>query len=734
MRKTVFLRLASSKHFGLFIIFQVVTWFAVGLNIPVLRQFLGFFFLSFIPGLVILKALHVNHRPVIQIILLSVGLSIAFVMFIGLLLNWVLPLMGLSAPLNTFNLVVTVTMLEFILLLTSRLSPSKGPLFTMPKFVPNKSLLLIVSIPLCSILGAILVDYYANNLLLLFTFVMICVLFLLASFGKISPRLYPLIIFAIAIALLFQTTLSNHYLNGWDIQFEYYLAQVTKNSQYWNSSLMATIGIGANNYNTMLSITILPTIYSNVLNFNIFYVYTVIYPLLFSLVPLALYQIFERQIGSRFAFWSAFFFISLSTFYTTMTYLARQMIAELFFVLIFLLLLEYKKNRNPRSTPIMLAVFAFAIVVSHYSTAFIALFYLLFFSLISIRNPVQRFGRRYLLLFAFITFSWYIFVSNSTPIIALVNLGRSIINSMQNFFVSQSSNFAVSATLSVGSAPVVTQIGRLVFILSVALIVVGILKSFFAGKDVTFSKEFFAISVAGTFLMIASIALPGFAAGLTTSRTYQLGLFFPALFLVIGGEFIFRCATKLKHSIAQKLRLTGLKSIKVPLGALLISALLITYFMFQSGFVNEVAGAAPISLSLTIDKGRFVRSGNLGAYDAFTFEENVFGAKWLVSHTDLGQEPDVSGPALFSDEGAAYWVLPSYGMLDPANIHILSNASIVPEGSYIYLRSLNIVYGLFEESDGVHNITELSNTLASTDTVYSNGESEILWSPTTILP
>jgi uncharacterized membrane protein len=732
MQNILLFRYVSSKYFILLVAFQAITWFSVGLNVPILRQIFGFLFLSFVPGLVILKALRVNQRSFIQIVLFSVGLSIAFVMFIGLLLNWVLPFVGISAPLNTFNLVVTVSILEFFLLLTNRLRPSKNPfLFTMPKFVPSKSLLLIIFIPLCGILGALLVNYYSNNSLSIFTYIVICALFLLSTFGKISPKLYPLIIFAIAIALLFQTTLSNHYLNGGDIQFEYYVAQITKFNQYWNSSLMTTIGVGANNYNTMLSITILPTIYSTVLNLSVFLVFTIIYPLLFSLVPLALYQIFERQIGQRFSFLSVFFFISLSTFYTTMTTLARQMIAELFLVLMFFLLLEYssrpKTNRHPRSIPIMLAVFAFGLVVSHYSTAFIALFFLLFFSLTSIRNPTQRFGRCYLLLFALITLSWDIFVSKSTPIIALVTRAED--------FFSKSSNFAFSATVGIGSVQVVTQIGRAVFILSVALIAIGLLRSLLAGKDVNISKEFLALSVASTLLIVCGIAIPGFAAGLTVSRTYQLGFFFAAPFLVIGLEFIFLCVTQLKHSVAPKIRLTRLKSKRIHIFSVLISALLITYFLFQSGFVNEVTGSAPLSLSLTIDKGQFLRAGNLAQFDGFTFEEDVFGTRWLVSHTDLGQEHGLFVSALFSDEGSAFNVLTSYGLLNPMNIQILSNISKVPEGSYIYLRNLNVVYGLFEASDGnAYNITELSNTLASTNIVYSNGASEILWSPTTILP
>lgn len=717
---------ASSKHFKAFIVFQVATWFAVGFNIPILRQFLGFLYLSFIPGLVILKALHINQRSVIHIFLFSVGLSLAFVMFIGLLLNWILPLIGLSAALNTFNLVITVTTLEFILLLTRRLNPSKDSLFIKPKFVASKSLLLIISIPLCSILGAILVDYYANNSLSLFTFVMICALFLLATFGKISPRLYPLVIVAIALALLFQTTLANHYLNGWDIHLEYYLAQITKNNQYWNSSLMSTLE--ASNYSTMLSITILPTIYSNVLNLNIFYVYTIIYPLLFSLVPLALYRIYEEHFGSRFAFWSVFLFISFSSFYVDMTYLARQMIAELFFVLIFLLLFEHGTKLNSTITQVMLIVFAFATVVSHYSTAFICIFYLLFFSSVLTRNSTIRSRIIYLSLFACITFSWYIFVSYSTPVVSLVHFGQAVTSSFQNLFVAQSKNPVLSFALGTFSTPsLVNKISRIVFLLTNVLIAIGVIKYFFARKDVNFSKEFFAISVMGALLILASVGLPNFAAGLTIDRTYQFALFFTAPFLVVGSQFIFRIATKLTRSI-RKICLTRLQWTSIKLGPILMTALLIIYFLFQSGVVNELAGGVPLSLSLTIDKGRLVQAGNIGSFDAFTFAGDVYGARWLSNHT-------ISGSTLYSDQVSSKQVLISYGMINPVNSMVLSNNSIIPENSYIYLRTLNVVYGIFEDANGgIRNITEFSKILTLTDTVYSNGESEVLLSTRASLP
>ena len=297
---------AFSKSSKAFIILTVATLFAVGFNIPILRQLLGFFYISLMPGLLILKSLETKQRSLIQIILFSVGLSLAFVMFIGLLLNWALPFIGISEPLTTFNIVLSVSILEVVLFLRGKPNGSANSILEQMKFDLNKSLLFIVSIPVVSILGAILARS-GNISLLLSTFVMISVLFLLMTFGKISSSLFPFAILAIAIALLFQTTLVSSYLNGWDIHFEYYLAKVTETHQYWNYALMPML-VGPNNYNTMLSITILPTVYSTVLNLDLFYVYTIIYPLVFSLVPLALYLIYETRLGSREAFWSVFFF------------------------------------------------------------------------------------------------------------------------------------------------------------------------------------------------------------------------------------------------------------------------------------------------------------------------------------------------------------------------------------------------------------------------------------------
>ncbi len=63
-------------------------------NVPILRQVMVFVYLTFFPGFLLLIALKVEKRDMLEIILLSVGLSIALVMFIGFMINNVVPNSG----------------------------------------------------------------------------------------------------------------------------------------------------------------------------------------------------------------------------------------------------------------------------------------------------------------------------------------------------------------------------------------------------------------------------------------------------------------------------------------------------------------------------------------------------------------------------------------------------------------------------------------------------------------
>ena len=59
----------------------------IGLQIPILRQLIGFIYLTFVPGIIILRILKLHKLGNIETLLYTVGLSIATLMFTGLLMN-----------------------------------------------------------------------------------------------------------------------------------------------------------------------------------------------------------------------------------------------------------------------------------------------------------------------------------------------------------------------------------------------------------------------------------------------------------------------------------------------------------------------------------------------------------------------------------------------------------------------------------------------------------------------
>jgi uncharacterized membrane protein len=60
------------------------------LDISVFREIIVFAYLSFVPGFVILKALRLKELGLLNVFLISVGLSLFATMFVGLLTNYIL--------------------------------------------------------------------------------------------------------------------------------------------------------------------------------------------------------------------------------------------------------------------------------------------------------------------------------------------------------------------------------------------------------------------------------------------------------------------------------------------------------------------------------------------------------------------------------------------------------------------------------------------------------------------
>ena len=360
---------------------------ALGFDIPILRQIVGFVFLAFVPGILILRILKIHNIGVIESLLYSVGLSLAFVMATGVVANFALPPLGISHPIALAPLTATFAIFFLILCFLAyardkNFCPANPPHkdseeVAKPGFSANLGpFLLAILLPLLAILGATLVNSYHNNILLLILIFVIILIVGLVTFKKfIPPRVYPFMMFMMALALLYQTTLISNYLVGSDIHLEYYLSNLVIENGYWDATIPQTI-------NSCLSITMLAPIYSLLLNMNIVWLFKVIYPLFFCLMPLGLFYIFRLQIKPLYAFLAAFFFVAMPMFTMDMTQLVRQQVSELFFILVILLMVDRKLTLIQRT--ILVLIFGFGVVVSYYGMGTGYIGYLIFGALVLI--------------------------------------------------------------------------------------------------------------------------------------------------------------------------------------------------------------------------------------------------------------------------------------------------------------------------------------------------------------
>ena len=252
------------KFFKVILAIQLAMWGvigldSIGLSIPIVRQLIGFIYLTFIPGIIILRILKLHKLGSIETLLYAVGLSIALLMFIGLFMNTFYPLFGIPGPISTAPLIITISVVVLILCTLCYFIDKD---FSDSSFIDIKDIfsplvLFLIFVPFLAIFGTYLVNFYGNNILLLLLLVMIAVIVILIGFDKIINN-YPLVIVVIAISLLFHNSLSSMYLVEWgDISFEYWIAKVVMMNSVWDPTIPT-------NLNGMPSITILLPLFSNI--------------------------------------------------------------------------------------------------------------------------------------------------------------------------------------------------------------------------------------------------------------------------------------------------------------------------------------------------------------------------------------------------------------------------------------------------------------------------------------
>ena len=110
----------------------------LGVYIPILRQIIPVIYLLFVPGILILRIIRVHKISSSEVLLYSVGLSIASIMLIGFFINLIYPLIRISNPISLLPLIITVSIFVVVL---SFLSYLRDKDFSNPDFINFKDLL-----------------------------------------------------------------------------------------------------------------------------------------------------------------------------------------------------------------------------------------------------------------------------------------------------------------------------------------------------------------------------------------------------------------------------------------------------------------------------------------------------------------------------------------------------------------------------------------------------------------
>ncbi len=658
------------------VVFALVGGDAVGMHLPLARALVGVAYMLFLPGVLFLRVLRAHDLGSTRTLLFSVGLSIATVMFVGLFANVVYPLLGIERPLSLAPVVGTMTAVVALLAALSywRDRDFAEELTLDWRRVLTPPVLILCLLPFISIFAAFAMNIYGSNIALLFLLVLVATTALWVGVSPSIPKeVYPLAVFAIALALVYYGSLVSSYVWGWDIQKELNHANLVLTYGVWNPALPGGT-------NAVISVTTLAPLLSLTSGLSVVWLFKLVYPMLFAFVPLGIFIAVQKQTNDKIAFLAAFFVSLLFTFYSEMPALARQEVAELFLVLLLVVTVDkYRSQEEKKRVYILYGIFAISLVAAHYTLAFIYLIYLViaWLLLFLIDNPaIRRLHQSaegiptdqsmtphrmltliFVLAFGAFTAAWYasagaavskdiggtftkiVYVIFAPRAIAItVGVGAAVYlfalaliyiivsrraQALQWGRLHSLSPIVLLATLGasalnwdtlkdvlqIGTLSPLHEVGRALYIISIFFILVGLCSVAFRSGRCRFDKELIALALASFAVFVAAIIVPQLSFTINMTRLFHISTLLLAPFCVTGALLVLQTAARV---IGWRDNVSHAYALKIA------AAFFVVLFLFNTGFIYEVAQQESTS---------FILNGNI---DAARFNEmEIAAGQWL---------------------------------------------------------------------------------------------------------
>jgi len=480
---------------------------------------------------------------------------------------------------------------------------------------------------------------------------------------------------------------------------EFFVAKTTLAQKHWGDYPISSEGRQFQ-YFSCLSVTIFPTILSEITGMSLFGLFEYVYPLIFCLIPLMVFILGKQFFkNNKLAALSSILFVEYYNFSTPRH--AREYMALLFLLLTLFVIFKHETSSHRRRTYIFLAMFfEIGVVTSHYTVAyfmsFMFVFTLLFpyllsalqkrenlckiFRLDEVRAP-RPFNKHMIAYLLTISTGWLFFVSTQYTFKNLLTLKNTIL-AMLGIARARWTSYTVAGTTS---GPIVLAW----YVLCFFFILIGFVSFLFYEKK---NRVRIAIISSAFSMFIIVFFLPVIP---TLSKTLTVTRVFPIALPLWIPFFAYAIA-----SIVKRFRRFGY-------------VFLVSFLLFN----------LPISMSL-ISHSNFVLYSpekvvppQLAVMQIYIREDESFLSEWTQNYLPIGERisVDLRGRhCLYS----ALNVIPSV---------VTSPEGLSSSSKFLFLHSYTLRHSFWWSfSGGLVHVDNLGGLIANRTVIYNNGHSILL--------
>ena len=710
------------------------------LEVPVLRPLLTIMFLLFVPGILIVIITLNREVPFLNWIIYSAGLSLILTMALGVAASTIGVMVGINRPISTgwilFLYGLIICFLTAIIYGTPDISEHTFSIPVTRELLNLKTWAFLLFIPISTVLGVMIINYRQSNFFLIVVLVGISLIPFAVSFGMLSRNTLPLLVFSIALSLLYHNTL-------WSKSYpiEIWMGYFTKNRGYWLASIAPRsqypkiMGAGQE---SVLSDGIVFPVYAVVSDISFMTQLEVINPLFVVLIPLTTFAIARTYLGPRDAFLTTLFLIFSFRFYEQhYPNAARDVSATIFISMLGLITAD--RNISSKQRGALSIVFITGVIVTHYGTAYILLFIFIFsvvakYALrkanIKLYSQTEWISIKTVIVTTSIAFCWYFLTGGGSKFYLLKNVVENILLGLNPS--------GPTTRLIRAERSITIDLLKLGYVIIVGLTGVGVLSALYQeinNKTTIVETDHLFIStgmVGILFLSVFPVAL-----GFDTGRIIMIFLPFLSLFIV----WILRNGLNSLSSFTANGNHFSISTKSI--NYRIITSVILAFLLLMSTGVTTELVTHDYAPSNTISEERLLHSDNKKlqwrAHGCRTCDINQL--VWILNYGNetKSEYTDVHGKGWYwfaasvtskVDGFVSRHYIPGSTLVGNKNMR--STELAVSSGDYIRLHNTNIRTGqVWLKGGGRYPISQLNPSPNNMNKIYSNGNGEIYSVPHT---